>query len=87
MASLHLWTLLVIYHPISFKFHVWITFIKLSPKFEYKFCPMNDNKMTTKMAAACWFAFVDTCQTTHMITFTKLIPKIDCGYYLTFRLL
>ena len=53
-------TLTVIYHPISSKYHAWITFIKLSHKFEYKFCPMNNKKMATKMAPTCQFARVDT---------------------------
>ena len=26
------------------KIHIWITFIKLSPKFEYGFCQTNDNQ-------------------------------------------
>ena len=33
---------LVIYHPISSKFHLWTTFIKLLFMSEYGFCPMND---------------------------------------------
>ena len=33
---------LVIYHPISTKFHIWTTFIKLLFMSEYGFCPMND---------------------------------------------
>ena len=33
---------LVIYHLISFKFHIWTTFIKLLFMSEYGFCPMND---------------------------------------------
>ena len=33
---------LVIYPPISSKILILITFIKLWPKFEYGFCPMND---------------------------------------------
>ena len=36
---------LVIYYPIASKFHKYITFINLLPKFEYGFCPI------TKMAA------------------------------------
>ena len=51
---------LVLYHPISSKFHAWITLIKLSLKFEYKFCPMSNNKMAFKMATFCQFALVDT---------------------------
>ena len=31
-----------IYHPISSKFHIWTTFIKLLFMSEYGFCPMND---------------------------------------------
>ena len=34
----------IFYHPISSKFHIWIIFIKLSPKIEYEFCPMNNNQ-------------------------------------------
>ena len=34
---------LVIFYWISFKFHIWIAFIKLSFKFEYEFCLTNDN--------------------------------------------
>ena len=37
---------LVTYYPIAAKFHIYITFINLSPKFEYGFCPIN--KMATK---------------------------------------
>ena len=33
---------LVIYHPISSKFHIWTTFIKLLFMTEYGFCQMND---------------------------------------------
>ena len=36
---------LVIYNPIAAKFHIYITFIKLSPKYEYGLCQI------TKMAA------------------------------------
>ena len=36
---------LVIYNPIAAEFHIYITFINLSPKFEYGLCPI------TKMAA------------------------------------
>ena len=48
----------VIYHLICSKFHILITFIKLSPKFEYVFCPMNVNQDGPKMAGACWFALL-----------------------------
>ena len=34
----------VIYHLISSKYHVWITFIKLSPKFKYEFCQMSNKQ-------------------------------------------
>ena len=33
---------LVIYHPISSKFHIWTTFIKLLFMSEYVFCQIND---------------------------------------------
>ena len=39
-----LWSLLVIFYRISFKFHIWIALIKLSFKFEYWFCLTNDNE-------------------------------------------
>ena len=51
---------LVLYRQISSKFHAQITLIKLSLKFEYKFCSMSDNKMTFIMAGFCQFALVDT---------------------------
>ena len=51
---------LVIYQPIFSKLHAYITFIKGSPKFEYKFCLIYDNKIVAKMAAACRFALLDT---------------------------
>ena len=37
---------LVIYYPIAAKFHIYITFINLLPKFEYGLCPIT--KMATK---------------------------------------
>ena len=33
---------LVIYHPISSKFHIWTSFIKLLFMCDYGYCPMND---------------------------------------------
>ena len=40
---LHVWTLnLVIYHPLSSKFHIWTTFIKLLFMSKYGVCQMND---------------------------------------------
>ena len=47
-TSLPLWTpypILLIYYPIASKFHIWNTFIKLSPKFYYWLCQL------TKMAS------------------------------------
>ena len=49
---------LVIYYPIAAKFHIYITFINLSPKFEYGLCLIT--KMAAKMAATCQFTLVDT---------------------------
>ena len=37
---------LVNYYPIAAKFHIYITFNNLSPKFEYEICPIT--KMATK---------------------------------------
>ena len=36
----------VIYYPIAAKFHIYITFINLPPKFEYGLCPIT--KMAVK---------------------------------------
>ena len=35
---------LVIFKGISSKFQIWMAVIKLSFKFEYRFCPMKDNQ-------------------------------------------
>ena len=35
---------LLIYHLISFKFYIWITFIKLFPKIVCGYCQINDNQ-------------------------------------------
>ena len=35
---------LVIFNQISSKFHIWVASIKLSFKFKYGFCPMNNNQ-------------------------------------------
>ena len=69
---------LVLYHLISSKFHAWITLIKLSLKFEYKFCPMRNNKMAFKMADFCQFAFVDT-----LIMYPN--PKCRKGEHIVFH--
>ena len=37
------WSLLVIFNRISSKLHIWIASIN-SRKFEYRFCPTNDNQ-------------------------------------------
>ena len=51
---------LVIYHPIPSKFHILITSIKLSPKLEYGFFPMNDNQDGRLLSVYGQFALVDT---------------------------
>ena len=43
---------LIVYYPITSKFHIWITFIKLSV------CPIT--KMAAKMATTYQFTLVDT---------------------------
>ena len=45
---------LVIYHPISSKFHIWTTFIKLLFMSEYGFCPL---KLIIKIFAKMDIAF------------------------------
>ena len=55
---------LVISYPIASKFHIWITFIKLSPKFEYGLCQLT--KMASKMATTYQFALVDTNKVSHL---------------------
>ena len=47
---------LVIYYPIASKFHIWITFIKLLPKFEYGLCPIT--KTASKMATTCYLPYI-----------------------------
>ena len=37
-------THLIIYYLIASKFHIWITFFKLSPKLEHWFCLTNDQQ-------------------------------------------
>ena len=41
---------LVIYHPISSTFHMWITFIKLFPKIVCGFCLKNDKQDAAQTA-------------------------------------
>ena len=75
-------TTLVIYYPIASKFHTWISFIKLSPKFRYRLCRIT--KMATNMAVTCRFALVNTLshltpgffQISQQITFIKLSHKL-----------
>ena len=43
----------VIFYRISFKFHIWIAFIKLSFKFEYRFCLTNDNQDNSPISVRC----------------------------------
>ena len=84
---------LVIYHSIASKFHIiWITYIKLSPKFEYDFCPMNENQMVVKMSTTCLLALVDTlsCVIYHpisskfhiLIAFIKRLPAFEYWFCL-----
>ena len=83
-------TTYVIYYPIASEFYIWITFIKLLPKFEYRLCPIT--KMATKMAASCRFALVNTLNLViyhpiyskfHILTtFIKLSPNIKYGFCL-----
>ena len=51
MATAYQFTL-IIYYPITSKFHIYITFIK------FLLCPIN--KMAAKMAATYQFTLVDT---------------------------
>ena len=72
----------MIYHPIFIKFHAWFTFIKLSPKFEYKFCLMKDYMKT---ACTCGHSnlviYNPMSSKLHIWTnFIKLFPKINFGY-------
>ena len=60
---------LVIYYLIASKFHIWITFIKLSPKFEYGLCQLT--KMASKMAATYRFALLDTITWSFITRFLK----------------
>ena len=46
---------------------VW--FMCQTVKFEYKFCPIHDNKMAAKMSAACQFERLDTLTWSFIIQF------------------
>ena len=80
------------YHPISSKFHLWITLIKLLPKFEHGFCPMNNNHNFSQNGRHLWL--VGICAHSNLliyhlisskchiwITFIKLFPNIDYGHF------
>ena len=56
-----------LYHPISYKFHIWITVIKLWPKFEYRCCPMNDNQDGCQNGRHLWS--VCTCGHINLVIF------------------
>ena len=58
---------------ISFKFHIWITFIKLFPRLTMGF----DWALITKMTTAFQFAFVDTLKRS-FITLFLLNCYMDC---------
>ena len=67
---------LVIYHTISFKFHIWTTFIKLLLMSEYGFSPMKDKPdccqygyplFTAGYYALCW----------SLTVLVKLVAKKD----------
>ena len=51
-------TTIILYYPISSKFHTWISFIKLSPTFRYGLSRIT--KMAADMAATCRFSLVDS---------------------------
>ena len=81
----HVDTTLVIYYPIASKFHIWVTFIKLSPKFKYGLCPIT--KVAAKMAATCGHSnlviYHPISSKFHiLITFIKLLHKFEYGYWL-----
>ena len=81
-----------IYHPISSKFNIGITFIKLSPKLEYWFCLMKDNQFGRQNVCCLqvWFYGHSNLVIYHLIsskfhiriTFIKLFPKINCQFAL-----
>ena len=89
MVSLYLWRLQLSHlSPDFFQISYMNYFYQTLTKSEWKYCPMNDNKMAAKMAAFCRFALQfsylspDFFQITYniSITFIKLFPKINCGY-------
>ena len=55
---------LIIHFQIASEFHLWITFIKLSPKFECGLCQRT--KMASKMTATYQFELVDTYKLSHL---------------------
>ena len=81
---------LVIYHQISSKFHVWIRFIKLSPKFKYALNPMINDKACHQN---CHHLLVYSCGHSNLViyhlissefdiwtTFIKLSPMLQHGF-------
>ena len=60
---------LVNYYPIAYKFQIWITFIKLSPKFKYGICQLT--KMASKIVATFRFALLDTNKLSHLSPYSS----------------
>ena len=59
----------VIYHPVSSKFHIWITFIKRSPKFEWFLCDNQNGCQNDRLLSVC------TCGHSHLVFITRFLPN------------
>ena len=71
---------LVIFNQISSKFHIWFASIKPWFKFEYEFCPTNDNKMADKMATVYQFASIRCCCHSNFVIFNQISSKFHIWF-------
>ena len=86
--SIHACSNLVFYQPISYKFQIWITSIKLPSKFKYGFLLMSDNQNGPHLSVfTCGHSILViyyqiTSKFLIWITFIKLSPKFKYWYCL-----
>ena len=71
---------LVIFNRIFFKFHIWFASIKLWFKFQYEFCPTNDNQDDQQMAAAYQFASIRCCGHSNLVIFNWISSKFHLWF-------
>ena len=61
--------------PISSKFHIRIPFIKLWPKFKYRFCLKNNNQHGCQNRCGLWS--VCTCEHSNLVIYHPIASKFD----------